>query len=153
MTEGVGLEETFKIIQFQLDVGGYKEGDLLQTRLLKAPSRLALNASREGASTSLLVSFFQCLTTLTVLLCFCLRTSLFDFLPTRCISSSQFNSDTRLGNFLISLLSHIYSTDMPIYILRKNMCSYILEKIYGNILRSFVLYLCGSCQLYASKED
>ena len=36
------------------------------TRLLKAPSSLALNASREGASTASLGNLFQCPTTLTV---------------------------------------------------------------------------------------
>ena len=37
-----------------------------QTRLLKAPSSLALNTSREGASTTSLGNLFQFLTTLTV---------------------------------------------------------------------------------------
>ena len=37
-----------------------------QTRLLKAPSSLALNASRKGAFTTSLGNLFQCLTTLTV---------------------------------------------------------------------------------------
>jgi len=36
------------------------------TRLLKAPSNLALNTSREGASTAPLGNLFQCLTTLIV---------------------------------------------------------------------------------------
>ena len=38
----------------------------LQTRLVRAPFSLALNASREGASTTSLGNLFQCLTTLTV---------------------------------------------------------------------------------------
>ena len=37
-----------------------------QTRLLKAPSNLALNTSREGASTTSLGNLFHCLTTLIV---------------------------------------------------------------------------------------
>jgi len=37
-----------------------------QTRLLKAPSNLALNTSREGAATASLVNLCQGLTTLTV---------------------------------------------------------------------------------------
>ena len=36
------------------------------TRLLKAPSNLALNTARDGASTTSLGDLFQCLTTLTV---------------------------------------------------------------------------------------
>ena len=38
----------------------------LQTKLFKAPSSLALNAYREGASTASLGNLFQCLTTLAV---------------------------------------------------------------------------------------
>jgi len=37
-----------------------------QTRLLRAPSNLALNTAREGAATAFLGNGFQCLTTLTV---------------------------------------------------------------------------------------
>jgi len=37
-----------------------------ETRLLKAPSNLALNTAREGASTDSLGNFFQCLTSLKV---------------------------------------------------------------------------------------
>ena len=37
-----------------------------QTRLLRAPSNLALNTAREGASTASLGKLFQCFTTLTV---------------------------------------------------------------------------------------
>jgi len=37
-----------------------------QTRLLRAPSNLALNTAREGAATAPLGNLFQCLTTLMV---------------------------------------------------------------------------------------
>jgi len=41
-------------------------GTFHQTRLLKAPSNLALNTAREGAATASLGNLFQCLTTLRV---------------------------------------------------------------------------------------
>jgi len=44
------LEGTFKTIQFQPPATGRDTS--LQTRLLKVPSSLALNASRDGASTT-----------------------------------------------------------------------------------------------------
>ena len=37
-----------------------------QTRVLRAPSKLALNTSREGAATAALDKLFQCLTILMV---------------------------------------------------------------------------------------
>ena len=57
-------EETFKVIQFQLPAIGRDTSH--QTRLLTAPSSLALNTSWEETSTTLLGNLFQCLTTLTV---------------------------------------------------------------------------------------
>ena len=44
----------------------YRQGHLPLDHLLRAPSSLALNASREGASTASLGNLFQYLTTLTV---------------------------------------------------------------------------------------
>ena len=41
--------------------------------MLKAPSNLALNTSRDGASTASLGNLFQCLTTLTVKKFFTMR--------------------------------------------------------------------------------
>jgi len=48
ITEWFGLEGTFKIISFQPPAIGRDTS--LYTRLLKAPSSLAFNTSRDGAS-------------------------------------------------------------------------------------------------------
>ena len=62
--EWLGLEGTFKVTQLQPPSIGRDISH--QTALLTAPSSLALNTSREGASTTSLGNLFQCLTTLTV---------------------------------------------------------------------------------------
>ena len=66
--EWFGLEGTFKTIWFQPPAIGRDTS--LQIGLLTAPSSLALNASREGTSTTSLGNLFQGLTTLTVKNCF-----------------------------------------------------------------------------------
>ena len=59
-----------QIIQFQPPAVGRDTS--LQTRLLTAPSSLALSASREGTSTTSLGNLCQHLTTLTVtIFCYC----------------------------------------------------------------------------------
>ena len=66
ITEWSGLEGNFKIIPA---IG--KDTSHL-TRLLKASYRLALNASMEGASTTLQGKLFQCLISLTIKIFFLL---------------------------------------------------------------------------------
>jgi len=62
ITECFGLEGTFR---GHLAHPLAASKDIFnQTRLLRAPSNLALNVSRDGASTTSLGSLFQCLTTL-----------------------------------------------------------------------------------------
>jgi len=58
------LEGTSQIISFQPPAMGRDTSH--QTRLLKAPSNLALNTAREGAATASLGNLCQGLTTLTV---------------------------------------------------------------------------------------
>jgi len=60
--EWLGFEGTFQTISFQSSAIGRDANH--HTRLLTAPSSLALNASREGTSTASLGNPFQCLTTL-----------------------------------------------------------------------------------------
>ena len=62
--ERSGLEVTLKIIWFQPPC--HEQGHLHQTRLLRAPTNLALNTSREGADTASLGNLGQCFTTLMV---------------------------------------------------------------------------------------
>jgi len=68
LIEWFGLEGTIKISSSH--PSPIDRDTSLYTRLLKAPSSLALNASRVGASTSSLGNLFQCLTTLTVRISF-----------------------------------------------------------------------------------
>ena len=58
--EWFGLQGTSKVIQFQPPT--MARDTFHQTRLLRAPSNLALNTSREGAGTASLGNLFQCLT-------------------------------------------------------------------------------------------
>lgn len=57
--EWIRLEETLKIIEFNLPAIGRITTH--QIRLPTAPYNMALNASRDGASSSSLGSMFQCL--------------------------------------------------------------------------------------------
>jgi len=63
-TEWPGLKRTTMIIQFQPPAMCRATNH--QTRLPRATSSLALNASRDGASTASLGNLFQCVTTLWV---------------------------------------------------------------------------------------
>ncbi|TRZ26531.1 hypothetical protein HGM15179_000556 [Zosterops borbonicus] len=63
LTERFGVEEISKIISFQPPAMG--RDTFHQTRLLRAPSSLALDTSRDGTSTTSLGSLCQGLTTLT----------------------------------------------------------------------------------------
>ncbi|PKU29536.1 zinc finger ccch domain-containing protein 11a [Limosa lapponica baueri] len=63
ITEWFGLEGTLKIIQFQPPALGRDTSH--HTRVVKAPSNLALNPSRDGAATASLGNLGQGLTTLT----------------------------------------------------------------------------------------
>ena len=65
ITECCGLEGTFHTISFQPP--RHRQGRQPPHQAARAPSSLALNASREGASTASLGNPFQCLTTLTVM--------------------------------------------------------------------------------------
>ena len=62
--EWFGLEGTLQIISFQPPAMG--RDTFHQTRLLKAPSHLALNTAREWAATASLDNLCQCLTTVLV---------------------------------------------------------------------------------------
>jgi len=64
ITEQPGLRRTTMLIQFQLPATC--RGSNQQTRLPRATSSLALNASRDGASTASLGNLFECVTTLWV---------------------------------------------------------------------------------------
>ena len=64
ITEWFGLEGASKITQFQSSCHGLVATH--QTRLLRAPSNLALKTSRDEAFTTSLGSLLQCLTILSV---------------------------------------------------------------------------------------
>jgi len=62
--EWFGLEGTLKTISFQ--PRAMSRDTFHYTRLLKAPSNLALDTAREGADTASLGNLFQCLNTLII---------------------------------------------------------------------------------------
>lgn len=65
MTERFGLQETSRITEFQTPnhKQGYQPLDQVLDQIAPGPSNLALNSSRDGASTVFLGNLFQHITT------------------------------------------------------------------------------------------